>query len=158
MTVRSTTGPIEIATSAGPIDARPSFDDVFLAFALKLSERSTCRRLRVGCFITSVDHREVYGFGYNGNATSLHNGCDSDTPGACGCLHAEENACLNSTASPRDPKIVYCTHQPCVACAKRLINLGGVVRVMYVHAYRSAASAEVFAQAGIPLHQVAVNP
>lgn len=73
----------------GPVPstiARPTFDEVFLVFASKLAERATCHRLRVGCVITSDDHREVYGFGYNGTADGLPHGCDSPTPGACGCF------------------------------------------------------------------------
>jgi deoxycytidylate deaminase len=51
-----------------------------------MSERSTCARLNVGCVITSVDFRYVYSVGYNGNASGLHNGCESTEPGNCGCF------------------------------------------------------------------------
>lgn len=100
--------------------------------------------MQVGCVITSMDYRKILAWGYNGNASGLSNRCDSTEPGACGCLHAEENAVINCDV-PRDtPKIVFCTHLPCVMCAKRLINLGGVKTVFYHHDYRIRKSIELF--------------
>jgi dCMP deaminase len=131
----------------GPI--RITFAQCFLRFARDLSMRGTCHRLKVGCVITSLNHHYVYGIGYNGNAAGLHNGCDSAEPGACGCLHAEENAVINCTAPRTEPKLIYCTDAPCKQCAKRLINLGGVARVTYVRAYRKTEGIELLAQAGI---------
>jgi dCMP deaminase len=115
---------------------RPSFDSIFIAFARLLSDRSTCRRMRVGCVITSVDFHDVYAVGYNGNAAHLANDCDSDEPGKCGCLHAEENATIHCRLPRTAPKVVYTTHQPCAMCAKRLIQVGGVTRLVYVEPYR----------------------
>src|SRR5690349_21058948 len=74
---------------------RPSFLEIFMNLAVDLSRRSTCRRLRVGTVISSVDFRSVYALGYNANATGLPNQCDSDEPGHCGCLHSEANAIIN---------------------------------------------------------------
>lgn len=65
---------------------RPSFETIYMKLAWAMSERSTCRRLSVGCAITSWDFRRVIAVGYNGNASKLQNDCDSDTPGACGCF------------------------------------------------------------------------
>jgi dCMP deaminase len=115
---------------------RPSFDKVYMDLAIGMSQRSTCRRLQVGCAIVSVDYRKVLAVGYNGNASGLNNDCDSDEPGKCGCLHAEENAVINCDVPRATPKVVYCSHLPCAMCAKRLINLGGVVRVIYKEDYR----------------------
>lgn len=116
-----------------------------------MSRRSTCRRLKVGCAITSVDHRYVYAVGFNGNASGLANDCDSDEPGKCGCLHAEENAVINCDVSRERQKVVFCTHLPCVMCAKRLINLGGVTKVVFAEAYRSTDSLALFEKVGIPV-------
>ena len=106
-------------------------NQVYMAFARSIGLRSTCLRKQVGRVITSVDHRRVLAIGYNCNASGLPNTCDRDEFGNCGCLHSEENAVINCDA-PRDTKkLVYITHMPCPACAKRLINLGNVVRVVY---------------------------
>ncbi len=128
---------------------RPSFEQIYLRLALSLAERSTCKRLRVGTVITSTDFRKVLAVGYNGNATGLPNACDREEVGNCGCLHSEENAVINCDA-PRDTrKIVFVTHLPCVACAKRLINLGNVEAVYYANDYRIRDSVDLLRSVGI---------
>lgn len=128
---------------------RISFDEIYLNFAKQLSQRSTCDRLQVGCVITSIDYTQVYAIGYNGNAHGLDNKCDSNEPGNCGCLHAEQNACIHCTQQRETPKIVYCTHNPCVMCAKSIINLGGVKEVIYLNEYRSLAGIKTLLMANI---------
>lgn len=125
-----------------------------MRLAWAMSERSTCRRLSVGCAITSWDFRRVLAVGYNGNASGLGNDCDSDTPGACGCLHAEENACINCVAARSEAKVVFCTHLPCKMCAKRLVNLGGVAAVFYSKDYRLRDGLEILRQAGVRVEQL----
>lgn len=133
---------------------RPPFQRIYLDLAHKLSERSTCYRLKVGTVITSTDFRKVLAVGYNGNATGLHNGCDRDEPGNCGCLHSEENAVINCDAPRTTEKIVFVTHLPCVPCAKRLINLGNVRAVYYAKDYRVRDSVELLRSVGIPVEQM----
>ena len=111
--------------------------------------RSTCSRLRVGCVITTHDYRKVLAVGYNGNAAGLSNCCDSSEPGSCGCLHAEENAVINCDSPRYIPKVVFCTYLPCKLCAKRLINMGNVVKVYYLNDYRSKESLFLFKTANI---------
>ena len=131
---------------------RPSFQDIYLRLAIMMSERSTCERMKVGAVITSLDSRYVYGLGYNGSAAGDKNGCDrhgAEAVGNCGCLHAEINAVINCTAGREKPKVLFCSHLPCVACAKAIINLGGVVRVVYRNDYRIKDSLEWFERASI---------
>jgi deoxycytidylate deaminase len=42
-------------------------------------------------------------------------------------------------------------------CAKRLINLGNVKRVLYAHDYRTRDSVDLFAQVGITVAQVKLS-
>lgn len=108
--------------------------------AKDIARRSTCARLQVGCVIVTPDFRKVLAVGYNGNVAGGRNDCDrhgAEAVGNCGCLHAEENAVINCDVPRATRKIVYCTNLPCVMCAKRLINLGGVDRVYYWHDYRN---------------------
>jgi len=136
---------------------RPRFEDIYMRLALMLSRRSTCSRLQVGCVITSLDYRYVYGVGYNGNATGMKNACDREEVGNCGCLHAEENAVINCTA-PRDaPKLVFCTNLPCPMCSKRLINLGGVHKVYYHLDYRIHDGLDMFDAACIAHEQLTLE-
>lgn len=122
---------------------RPSFHSIYMRMAELVSERSTCNRqakdgtyFAVGCTIVSADFRRVFASGYNGNAAGLPNQCDTDVPGSCGCIHAEANAIVSCCADRDEPKIVFCTMLPCVACAKLIIQLGGVREVYYRNDYR----------------------
>jgi|TARA_B110000116_G_C16633220_1_gene489352 dCMP deaminase len=128
---------------------RPSFEEVYMHFAESISQRSTCKRLRVGTVITTTDFRKVLAVGYNGNASGLPDRCDRDEPGNCGCLHSEENAVINCDSPRVIEKFVFVTHLPCVACAKRLINLGNVRKIYYARDYRLRDSLELLALAKI---------
>lgn len=135
---------------------RPSFESIYMELAYTLAKRSTCKRLHVGTVITSTDYRKVLALGYNGNATGLANGCDRDEPGNCGCLHSEENAVINCDSPRFIEKIVFVTHLPCVACAKRLINLGNVKKVYYGTDYRLKDSIALLASVNIPVQQIII--
>lgn len=141
------------ATPAAP-PARPSFPSIYMELARTLSKRSTCGRLQVGTVITSTDFRKVLAVGYNGNATGLHNGCDRSEPGNCGCLHSEENAVINCDSPRFIEKFVFVTHLPCVACAKRLINLGNVRKIFYGEEYRLRDSIEILKSVSIEVEHI----
>ncbi|MBU4556267.1 MAG: hypothetical protein KJ747_05295, partial [Actinobacteria bacterium] len=47
-----------------------------------------------------------------------------------------------------DGATAYCTHQPCVLCAKILLN-AGVVDIAYRDPYPDPLSAELLAEAGL---------
>ena len=136
-------------------EQRPSFEEVYMDFALGISKRSTCKRLQVGTVITTTDFRKVIAVGYNGNATGLPNTCDRDEPGNCGCLHSEENAVINCDSPRQVEKFIFVTHIPCLPCAKRIINLGHVRRVIYKKEYRSIDSIALLIQAGIEVFSLA---
>ncbi len=131
---------------------RPSLESIYMSLAVRLAERSTCSRMKVGTVITSVDYRRVLSIGYNGNASGLPNCCDYlDRPGGCGCLHSEENAVINCDSPRSIEKVVFVTHLPCWMCAKRLINLGSVVRIYYREEYRTQDALQILLSAGIPI-------
>jgi dCMP deaminase len=129
---------------------RPSFPDIYMSLARSLASRSTCVVGQVGTVITSVDFRQVLAVGYTGNATGLPNRCDQEGPD-CGCLHAEENAIIHCEAPRADPKIVFSTKFPCRACAKRLINLGGV-QDLYAAETGSQATTDLLGSVGIRVY------
>jgi dCMP deaminase len=133
---------------------RPTFEQLYMTLAFGMARRATCSRLQVGTVITTTDYRQVLAVGYNGNASGLPNGCDQDVPGACGCLHSEENACINCQSPRATPKLAFVTHLPCSMCAKRLINLGGIERIYYSDDYRKRESLALLSQAGIETRQL----
>jgi dCMP deaminase len=128
---------------------RITFDEVYMSFAKLIAKRSHCKRLQVGTVITTTDYRKVLAVGYNGNATGLPNTCDRDEPGNCGCLHSEENAAINCDAPRQTEKFVFVTHLPCPACAKRLINLGHIRKVVYGKSYRNLEAIDLLRTVGI---------
>ncbi len=132
---------------------RPTFDEVYMNFARLIARRSHCRRLQVGTVITTTDYRKVLAVGYNGNASGLANTCDREEPGNCGCLHSEENAVINCDAPRATQKYVFVTHLPCTACAKRLINLGNVRKIVYGEDYRDPEALELLRTVGIQVQQ-----
>ena len=133
---------------------RPTFEQIYLDLAWTLSKRSTCSRLNVGTVVTSTDFRKVLAIGYNGNASGLPNKCDREEPGNCGCLHSEENAVINCDSPRYVPKYVFVTHLPCVACAKRLINLGEVKKIFYGEDYRYRDSIDLFRSVSISIEKI----
>ncbi|MBN2341132.1 MAG: hypothetical protein JXX29_19265 [Deltaproteobacteria bacterium] len=135
-------------------DSRPTFEQVYMNFAEAIAERSSCTRLQVGTVITTPDFRKVLSIGYNGNAAGLKNECDRDEPGNCGCLHSEENAVINCDSPRHVKKVIFVTHLPCVMCAKRIINLGNVVKVIFKNDYRKRDSIDIFNAGNIPLYRM----
>jgi len=129
--------------------SRPSFEGLYMDLAAGLASRSTCARAQVGCVIATTDYRRILAVGYNGSAKGHHNGCDSKEPGNCGCLHAEENAIISCTEPRSTDKVVLTTYSPCVMCAKRIVNLGGVQRCYFRTQYRSAAGIHLLGDSGI---------
>lgn len=136
----------------GVREGRPSFHNIMMNMALLTARRSTCLRLQVGTVISSTDFRKTLAMGYNGNATGLPNECDrkgAEAVGNCGCLHSEENAIINCDVPRAIQKIVFVTHLPCVMCAKRLLNLGGVVEVFYLNDYRKREALKLLTERGV---------
>ena len=130
----------------------------FINLAVGFSKQTKCQRpliggFGVGCVITNGEY-EILSWGTNGNPSPLIPKCDSDVPGQCGCIHAEEMAAIRCDAHYHVEKIVFCSHLPCKMCAKRLILLGGVTKVYYKYDYRIKDSLEIFKQVGIQATQV----
>lgn len=117
-------------------DDRPARDDVFMAMAALIATRGTCARDRVGALITDADGLRVLALGYNGAAAGEPHGCRRDTPGDCGCVHAELNALLKHDA--RRGAVLYTTRAPCERCAAAIVN-ARVARVVYLVSYRDPA-------------------
>ncbi len=143
-----------LKTMTEHINARPSFEQVYMDFAEAIAKRATCKRLQVGTVITTTDYRKVLAVGYNGNATGFPNRCDKDDPGNCGCLHSEENAVINCDSPRHVEKYIFITNLPCLMCAKRIVNLGNVKKVVYKRDYRSTDSIELLRKAGIEVEKL----
>lgn len=121
---------------------RVGWDSYFVKMAEMVSERSTCCRQHVGAVLIK-DHR-VLSIGYNGAPSGVEHcleiGCNrpdakhGEEYEKCVAVHAEMN-CIISAARYGVSTVgatLYCTHQPCLQCAKAIIN-AGIVKVLYKH-------------------------
>ena len=133
---------------------RPSWDSIFMDFAVSLSRRSTCRRLNVGCVVVTRDNSRVLSVGYNGSYHGGPNDCDSDEPGNCGCIHAEANSLVKLDYNDPSSKLLYTTWSPCVPCAKLIVN-AGIAEVVYLNEYRKLDGVELLRNAGVLIGKLA---
>jgi dCMP deaminase len=145
---------------------RPSWDEYFMTICDQVGGRSTCLRRRVGAVI--VRDRRILATGYNGTPSGLRHcaevGCLREQRGIesgsyhelCRGIHAEQNAVIQAAKHgiAMDGSTAYCTHQPCVLCAKILLN-AGVVDIVYREPYPDPLSAELLAEAKVVPRQLA---
>jgi dCMP deaminase len=142
--------------------ARPSWDEYFLEIAKLVSSRSTCLRRHVGAVF--VRDKRVLTTGYNGAPGGLKHcdevGCIREREGIpagerhelCRGIHAEQNAMLQAAQFGISLRgsVLYCTNQPCVLCAKMLINTG-VERIVVLGGYPDELSQQMLEEAGIEI-------
>ena len=116
---------------------RPSWDEYFMQMAELTAKRSTCLRRNVGAIIVKDKH--IIATGYNGAPKGLPHceelgGCLRQKLGVpsgerhelCRALHAEQNAIIQAATLGQsiEGATIYVTHQPCIICAKMIINAG----------------------------------
>ncbi len=139
---------------------RPDIDTYFLKIATVVAERSTCLRHHMGAI--AVRDKHILTTGYNGAPAGLKDclelGCLRDEQGIpsgtrqeiCRAIHAEQNviiqAALHGVSLERST--IYCTHTPCVLCAKMLIN-ARIGRFVSSGKYADNTFTELFREAGI---------
>ncbi len=126
---------------------RPRREQAFMIFAAEMAKRATCDRLQVGAVFVDAKFERILCAGYNGNCRGAPNGCDSDEPGKCGCIHAEINA-LTKSQDDLHGSICFVTTSPCIMCAKVLVNRG-VSLVVFLESYRDDAGVKILRAAGI---------
>jgi dCMP deaminase len=116
------------------IPTRLDSDEYFLKIASVVAERSTCRRHHVGA--VAVRDKHILATGYNGAAAGtkdcLELGCLRDEmkiPSGtrheiCRGIHAEQNVIVQASLHgvSLEGSTIYCTHTPCILCAKMLVN------------------------------------
>ena len=132
---------------------KTKFDLDWMTLAFLMASHSTCRRTKVGCVVVTADAMRVLAVGYNGSYRGGPNTCDRETPGDCGCLHAEDNLCVKLDYTDQSEKILYCTHMPCSYCAKRIVN-AGIREAIYFHEYRKTEGIEILKAAGVQVSKM----
>ena len=140
--------------------ARPDTDEYFLKIASVVAERSTCRRHHIGA--VAVKDKHILATGYNGAPSGfkdcLELGCLRDElniPSGtrqeiCRGIHAEQNVIIQATLHgvSLERSTIYCTHTPCVLCAKMLVN-AKIKRLVTFGSYNDSSFTDLFKEAGI---------
>ena len=139
---------------------RIGIDPYFLKIASVVAERSTCRRHKVGAVV--VRDKFILSTGYNGAPSGfkdcLELGCLRDElkiPSGtkqeiCRGVHAEQNAVIQASLHgvSLEGSTVYCTHTPCILCAKMLVN-AKIKRFVSSRKYADREFEGLFREAGI---------
>lgn len=140
--------------------ARPDVDHYFLKIALVVAERSTCHRHHVGA--VAVGSKRILARGYNGAPAGLKDclelGCLREELGippgtrqeVCRGIHAEQNVIIQASLHgvSLEGSTIYCTHTPCVLCAKMLVN-AKIARFVGCGEYADDAFLKLFEEARI---------
>jgi dCMP deaminase len=140
-----------------------------MKIAQLVADRSTCLRRHVGALL--VKEKRIIATGYNGAPSGLRHcadvGClreqlnvpSGERHELCRGLHAEQNAIIQAALYGQDTRdsVLYCTHKPCLLCAKMLIN-AGVNRVVIADDYPDEQAADFLEEAGIDVQRVEKRP
>lgn len=138
------------------------WDCRFMALAKEIASWSSCynSNRQVGAVI--VKNKRIITTGYNGAPAGIQCckdrgvcmrrelGIESGTRHElCYAIHAEQNAIIQAAklGIAIEGATLYCTHQPCVICAKMIVN-AGIARVIYGEGYPDAFAMQIFSEAG----------
>ena len=138
------------------------WDHRFMEMAKLVASWASCYQTerKIGAVI--VKDKRVMTTGYNGAPagirTCVEKGvCPRQEMGIpsgqhhelCYAVHAEQNAIIQAAklGISIDGATLYCTHQPCVLCAKIIVN-SGIRRVVYGEGYPDEFSLSIFEEAG----------
>ena len=147
--------------------SRPSWDQYFMKLAWLVAERSTCVRHHVGAVI--VRDKRILTTGYNGAASGtkdcLELGClrnQLNIPSGtrheiCRAIHAEQNAIIQAGTHGININggTLYCTHSPCILCAKMIAN-AKIKRVVMSIEYPDETFKNLFKEAGIQFESMSI--
>ena len=146
------------------------FIKAYMDVAERFSQLSHAQRLKVGAIVVKDDR--IISIGYNGMPSGWDNCCEDEventfqSPDGAAfttkslktkpqVLHAESNAITKlakSTESGRDG-IMFCTHSPCIECAK-LIFQSGISKVIYNNDYRSDEGINFLKDSGVVVEKM----
>lgn len=143
------------------------WDARFMEMAELVAHWSSCYKIdrHVGAVI--VKDKRILTTGYNGASSGIKScsekgecirvklGIASGTRHEiCYAVHAEQNAIIQAAklGVSVDGATLYCTHQPCVICAKMIIN-SGIKRVVFKNGYPDEFSLELFKEAKVQVDE-----
>ena len=143
------------------------WDARFMELAEVISTWASCYQQdrKIGAVI--VKNKRIVTTGYNGAPAGIKTcvergeclrkklGIASGTKHEiCYAIHAEQNAIIQAAklGSSIEGATLYCTHQPCVICAKMIVN-SGITRVVYKHGYPDEFAVQMLKEGGVQLER-----
>lgn len=139
------------------------WDKRFMELTEKVAEWSSCFQdnRHVGAVI--VKDKRILTTGYNGAPSGILSCVERgecmrkklNIPSGtrhelCYAVHAEQNAIIQAArlGISLEGATLYCTHQPCVICAKMIIN-AGIKRIVYKEGYPDEFSLQLLNEAQV---------
>lgn len=148
-------------SASPPQQKRLSRPALFMQVAELFGQRSSCPRANVGA--VAVKDRRIVATGYVGAPSGLPHcneaGCELGPDGGCTrTIHAEANlvAWAARTGTSLEGSVIYCTHQPCLNCAKLIANVG-VQAMVWKNPYRSDDGANLLYEMSIPVYFISMS-
>lgn len=139
--------------------------DAYMDVAERFAQLSTATILKVGSVVVK-DHR-IISIGYNGTPAGWDNACEhwvgeiiEHLETKPEVIHAEANAILKLAKSNDggDGAILFCTHAPCVGCAKMIYG-AGIKTVYYRTTYKNTDGVDFLKKAGVEvIHHEQTKP
>ncbi|OGW83958.1 MAG: cytidine deaminase, partial [Omnitrophica bacterium RIFCSPLOWO2_01_FULL_45_10] len=130
-----------------------------------VSKRATCLRRQVGAVL--VNNKRILATGYNGAPSGITHcevtGClreklkipSGERHELCRGLHAEHNCLLQAALYGVSTKgsVLYLTNQPCIICAKMIIN-AGITEIVFKGEYPDQMARDFLRQAKIKIRKL----
>jgi dCMP deaminase len=146
--------------------------DAFMDTAERFAQLSSAKRLQVGAVV--VKDNRIISIGYNGMPSGWDNECEKKVYTLTGSydgldedgtsyhwvtkdevIHAEANAVAKLARDGESGRgsDMFCTHAPCVHCAK-IIYGAGIKKVYYRNSYRDTAGLDFLEKCSITIEKV----
>lgn len=143
--------------------------DAFMDTAERFAQLSSAVRLKVGAVV--VKDNRIISIGYNGMPAGWTNECEyhvseyneftkswyltEETKTKDEVIHAEANAVakLARDGESGNHGVMFCTHAPCIQCAK-IIYGAGINTLYYRNSYRDTKGIDFLTKCGISIENV----
>lgn len=137
--------------------------DAFMDTAERFAQLSSAKRLKVGSVV--VKDNRIISIGYNGTPAGWDNSCEEIvelhedggvvTRTKDEVIHAEANAIakLARDGESGSGADLFCTHAPCVQCAK-IIYGAGILKVYYKNTYKNDDGIKFLEKCNIEVEKV----
>jgi dCMP deaminase len=146
--------------------------DAFMDTAERFAQLSSAKRLQVGAVV--VKDNRIISIGYNGMPSGWDNECEKKVYTLTGSydgldedgtsyqwvtkdevIHAEANAVAKLARDGESGRgsDMFCTHAPCVHCAK-IIYGAGIKKVYYRNSYRDTSGLDFLEKCSIIIEKV----